>query len=230
MLTYLDKFVNQWYYLLGDLMGKIINLTGKRFGKLYVIKRGEARGVSGNVHWLCECDCGRTKNVSSRSLRKGSTKSCGCLHKNNFEPTHGKSNTRLYKIWMGMKMRCYNPKNVSYKNYGARGIKVCNEWLNDFENFYNWAIDNGYQDALSIDRIDVNENYTPSNCRWATRLEQNNNSRHNTYLTFNGETKTIKQWSLSTSIKETTIISRLQYGWSVEETLTKPVKRKRTSD
>lgn len=96
--------------------------------------------------------------------------------------------------------------------------------------FYNWAMENGYRDTLSIDRINVNGNYTGSNCRWATRLEQNNNSRHNTRLTFNGETKTIKQWSNTTGIKETTIISRLQCGWSIKETLTKPVQKRRTSD
>ena len=208
------------------MMGKTIDLTGKKFTKLRVIKRGEPRGVSGDVCWLCECECGNIKNISGKSLRTGKTKSCGCLHKNNFEPTHGKSDTRLYKIWVGMKMRCHNPNNTSYKNYGARGIKVCKEWLCDFENFYKWSMNNGYDDTLSIDRMNVNEDYSPSNCRWATRLEQNNNSRHNTYLIFNGESKTIKQWSLITGIKETTIISRLQYGWSIEDSLTKQVQKR----
>lgn len=212
----------------GDsFVGKLIDLTGCRFGKLYVIKRANKTDSYGRIYWLSRCDCGKTKNILGNSLRRGLTKSCGCLHKNNFEPTHGQSGTRLYKIYQGMKSRCYNKNNVGYKNYGARGIVVCGEWLDNFENFYNWAMSNGYQNTLSIERKDYNGNYEPSNCKWATREEQNNNSRHNTYITFNGCSHTIKQWSDMTGIKETTLISRLQYGWSIKDTLTKPVQKRK---
>lgn len=131
--------------------------------------------------------------------------------------------TRLYNIWGHMKNRCSCEKNTFYRHYGGRGIKVCEEWF-EFLPFYEWAITNGYTDNLTLDRIDVNGNYEPSNCRWVTRKAQSNNRRDNKLVTFNGKTKSIAQWAEMTGIKDTTIRYRIKQGWSVEKTLTTPAR------
>ena len=160
-------------------MSKINNLTGKRFGKLIVIKQCGSN-KNGRALWLCQCDCGNKKIILGSSLITNLTQSCGCYNKEilkNVNSTHRMSYTKLYKVWQGMKTRCYNEKFLYYKNYGGRGIKICNEWLNNFEIFYIWAINNGYKENLTIDRINNDGNYEPSNCRWITRAEQNRNQR-----------------------------------------------------
>ena len=133
---------------------------------------------------------------------------------------HLKCNTKLYFVYHKIKDRCYNPNEKGYKNYGGRGIAMCQEWQDDFMNFYNWAIENGYKEGLSIDRINNNGNYEPSNCRWATREIQNKNKRSNRYITFNGETKTLTDWSLSLGFSDDTVRRRLKDGWSIERALT----------
>lgn len=159
-------------------MGKLQDLTGKRFNRLTVIKRTENKGK--RVMWICKCDCGKICTVQGNNLKNGNTKSCGCYKKENSAKLlhkHGKKNSRLYSIYHGMKKRCYNKNSHNYFNYGGRGIKICQDWLDDFMNFYNWSIQNGYNDNLSIDRINNNGNYCPENCRWTSRTVQNINQR-----------------------------------------------------
>lgn len=159
-------------------MGKAINIAGQKFGRLTAINPcGKTK--SGNVLWLCKCECGNITIVPTQHLKSGNTKSCGCLNSElvscRFTKT-GKSNGRLYRIWQNMKRRCYDKNFKAYKNYGYKGVLVCNEWLKSFENFYKWAMDNGYNDDLTIDRIDVNGNYEPNNCQWITRSENTKKS------------------------------------------------------
>lgn len=168
---------------------KCDNLVGEQFGRLTVIKK-EQSDKNGHSMWRCRCSCGNEVIVLGTSLKRGLTKSCGCYRLESIERrlddgvngsvirTHSKSNTRLYEIWSGMKKRCENPNNQAYSRYGGRGITVCKEW-HDFNNFYNWAISNGYLDSLTIDRINNDKGYEPTNCRWATYKEQNNNKRNN---------------------------------------------------
>ena len=161
-------------------MGKINNLTGKRFGRLKVIKY-YGSNKNGRALWLCQCDCGNTKVVLGNSLLSKLTFSCGCYNKEYSKELHSKHNmssSKLYKVWGGMKTRCYNKNFIYYCNYGGRGIKVCDEWKNDFSKFYKWAINNGYKEGLTIDRINNDGNYEPNNCRWVTRAEQNRNKRY----------------------------------------------------
>ena len=180
-------------------MRKLANdLTGKKFGKLEVI--GVHDTGSRKTYYVCQCDCGNVKVVRADSLISGATKSCGCI-KNEQDKTnltdnhrHKMSGTRIYETWQDMKRRCYNKQNVRYNRYGGRGIKVCEEWLNNFQSFYDWAISNGYSDDLTIDRIDNDGNYEPSNCRWSTVKEQCNNRSSNINITIGNATKSLMCW------------------------------------
>ena len=138
-------------------------------------------------------------------------------------PKHGLSKTRIHRIWHSMYCRCYYPTTNGYERYGGRGIKICDEWINNPQSFYNWAINNGYKEGLTIDRIDVNGNYEPSNCRWVTKEVQDNNRRNNRKITYKGETKTLTQWCKEYNINIVTLSDRLKSGLSFEEALKKPV-------
>ena len=163
-------------------MGRKIEMVGRRFGRLVVLDKPPIK-ENNEYHWFCLCDCGvETEPISGHSLRRGVSNSCGCLARERRlagTKTHGKGKTRLYRIYHNMKSRCYNKNRERYKNYGGRGISVCDEWLADFKAFYDWSMANGYSDELQIDRIDVNGNYEPSNCRWVTVTDQANNKRNN---------------------------------------------------
>ena len=180
-------------------MRKLANdLTGKKFGKLEVI--GVHDTGSRKTYYVCQCDCGNVKVVRADSLISGATKSCGCIKKEQDKTNltanhrHKMSGTRIYETWQDMKRRCYNKQNVRYNRYGGRGIKVCEEWLNNFQSFYDWAIRNGYSDDLTIDRIDNDGNYEPSNCRWSTVKEQCNNRSSNINIAIGNETKSLMSW------------------------------------
>jgi hypothetical protein len=168
--------------------------------------------------WECACDCGNIKTVAGPKLKSGNTKSCGCLNREllSSRKIHGLSRNRLHNIWCGMKARCLNKRVASYPNYGGRGISICNEWLHDAKVFCEWAFSNGYDDTKSIDRIDVNGNYQPDNCRWASPSEQHRNTRKNHMVTIRGETKCLSDWAHDSGTSVHTAIKRLQRGWSIE--------------
>lgn len=168
-------------------MGKTKDLKGLRFGKLTVVEYQGIRMPDRRAVWLCACDCGGSIQTTTNMLMRGKVASCGCRRKEGLHRTHGGRHTRLYTIWKGMKNRCYNPKQAHYDNYGGRGITICDEWLNSFEQFQNWAIANGYQDDLTIDRIDNDKGYSPDNCRWTTYFDQIHNRRSSSSENEGGE-------------------------------------------
>lgn len=188
-------------------MRKLVNdLTGKRFGRFYVI--GVADDGQRKTSYICQCDCGNIRKVRADGLTSGRSKSCGCYKRESdsrnvksvpayktFEERGFKSGgTRLYNIWQGMRNRCKNENNPCYERYGGRGIRVCDEWNNDFVAFHDWALANGYAYDLTIDRIDVDGDYEPSNCRWATNEQQSINRRSNIHIKIGNATKTLSEW------------------------------------
>lgn len=202
---------------------KLEDLRGKRFGRLTVIALDKYEPTSHSTRWFCRCDCGKEKRVLASCLKSGKVTSCGCYsseQKSRRSKTHGYGNEdRLYRIWSGMKSRCYSPDDRNYQRYGARGVEICPEWRSDFMTFRTWAVSHGYEDSLSIDRLDNDGPYSPDNCRWATKRTQNNNRRTNVYITYNGETRTAAEWARITGIKEATLVMRKRNGWSDAECL-----------
>lgn len=203
---------------------KFVDRIGQRYGRLTVIRQAGWKPVK----WHCLCDCGNEIDVISYNLGNGNTQSCGCLQKDKtscIRKTHGMATSHLYSVWSGMKSRCYNSKNKRYTQYGGRGIIICDEWLDSFENFMDWAMSNGYADGLTIDRIDVNGCYCPDNCRWATWKEQGRNKQDTSYITLFGETMSVAEASEKYGICYSTLWGRIfVYGYTPEEAVTKKVR------
>lgn len=207
-------------------MPKLIDLTGKKFGRLTVISHA-GKTSYGENRWLCKCDCGKQKVIFGSLLRSGHTKSCGCLAREISSErlkTHGQTDTRLFEIWHGMKARCYRKTASNFRRYGARGIEMCDEWKNSFEAFRDWSISHGYADNLTIDRIDNDNGYSPDNCRWTDNHTQCNNKSCNRYITANGETHTVTEWAIKLNAIPETLTARLKRGWSDEQTINTPIK------
>lgn len=202
-----------------------IDLTGQRFGKLMVIHKVENN--SRHICYLCRCDCGKERIVQGNHLIEGSSTSC--------RSCYNARNSRLYRsVWIGMKQRCYNPKSKDYHNYGGRGIKVCDEWLGEhgFENFRGWAYANGYDDnaeygKCTIDRIDVNSDYSPENCRWVDLKTQNQNKTTTHEITYQGETHTIAEWARITGISENALYNRVNRNWDLDRIFSQKVRGSR---
>lgn len=201
-------------------MARKKDLMGQRFGELVVIAASPSE--KGFAMWKCQCDCGNIITTRANSLLTGNTTTCGCGRIRAITK-HNKTGTRLFNIWRNIKERCENKSYYNYRLYGGRGIRVCAEW-HDFEAFEKWAFANGYDEtakrgACTIDRIDVNGNYEPSNCRWISTKEQANNKRNTVFITYNGVTKSLSEWAEEMDIKKNTLWWRHSKGWSPREML-----------
>lgn len=206
-------------------MPAFIDLTDSQFGRLTVLSVS-GKNKFNQICWRCKCSCGNTVEVIGTRLNRGRTLSCGCLHKDvvierNIKRgvSGGRSRTKLHEVYKGIKSRVDNPKHKSYKDYGGRGVTICPAWRDSFLAFEKWAIENGYKAGLTIDRIDVNGNYSPENCRWVTMEVQANNKRNNHFIEYGGKTQTLNQWSKEVGIHHYTILDRLRSGWSVADAL-----------
>jgi hypothetical protein len=204
---------------------KIKDLTNERFGKLIAI---EFVGYDKrrNALWRCRCDCGNEIIAPCKKLNEGMKKSCGCLG-NGIHPRTSKIKrngiyARLHRIWSGMKRRCYSKNTINYASYGGKDITLCEEWRHNFTSFCEWAMANGYNDSLSIDRIDSNGNYCPENCQWATRQEQSANRKSVVLIEYNGEKMTSADWSKKIGGNSGLVGRRLKIGWSIERAITTP--------
>ena len=212
--------------------------SGHKFNQLTVIKLDNYKKFPmkngyfrKKEYYLCECDCGNTTIVEKNNLLSGHTKSCGChkiktsiLNGKN-KKIHGLSNSRIFNIWHGIKNRCFNKNDKKkFSLYGGRGINMCDEWKNSFENFYSWAKENGYKENLTIDRIDVNGNYCPENCRWITNKEQQNNKRNNHIIEYNQKKYTISQFCEKYNMPKHIVLKRLKSGWNLKDIIETPIR------
>lgn len=202
-------------------MPKFLDRSGQVFGRLTVVHATDERTFSGSVKWLCRCVCGNEKVVSGAALKAGHSMSCGCLfkevaaEKGRKKKTHGLSASKVYRSWTGMKRRCYTVSDKKYADYGGRGIRVCDRWIASFENFLADMGMPGH--GQTLDRRDVDGDYTPDNCRWATQLEQQNNRRDNVIVDLGGERLTMAQYARKHGLNEDKIQQRLARGWSMEK-------------
>lgn len=202
----------------------MIDMVGQKFGRLTVIEFSHRKGK--NYYWKCICDCGNPeiRIVQVQGLKRGTTQSCGCLNKE-IITKHGLDGDKIYHVFNAMKNRCYSKDNNSYHNYGARGINICDEWLNDVVAFVNWAYNSGYKEGLTIERKDVNGNYEPNNCTWVSRKAQMNNTRYNINIEYKGETKTLTEWSETIGMKMNTLYYRIAIAkWDIEKAFNTPLR------
>ena len=209
---------------------RCVMVQGERFSRWTVLQPNiRKEDPKGGFRYYClvECVCGARAEVASYSLRKGTSQGCAqCLRdrpEHPFTKTHGRLPRKLHAIWGSMKSRCYNSQNQAYHDYGGRGIRVCDEWL-DYARFRDWSLKNGYDETRSLERLDNDSHYTPSNCCWATKLQQANNTRTNIKVTWNGETRSVAQWARDPRCKVTaaTLAARIRSRWPTEEAVTTP--------
>jgi len=216
---------------------RYIDITGQKFGRLTAIRFFEKGSKTQRVKWLFRCDCGKEVISDAHNVKQGNKKSCGCLGRESSAntgrqtikvaiaacTTHGMSNTKLYTMWQNMKERCCKPNRKDSKHYYDKGITVCDEWLNSAKAFIDWALSNGYQEGLSIDRIENDKNYCPDNCRFIPLARQKSNTSQNHFITINGETNTVADWARFYQISAKVIRRRLQLGWSPQDAVLRPV-------
>lgn len=207
------------------------DIAGQKFGRWTAISNTGEKTKNGTSIWLCRCDCGNYGKISISNLRYGSSKSCGCIPRERMAKLnykHGGKKERLYAVWGTMRRRCQDENHKDFANYGGRGIEVCQEWQ-DYEEFRKWAFANGYdpnapKQKCTIDRIDVNGNYEPDNCRWVSAKVQQNNRRNNRVLTYDNETNTLAEWNRKCGFPKDLIAKRLNAGWTLERAITTPAK------
>ena len=228
-------FVNPQFLLEGKITNckhdwkprqNVMAIIGQKFSRLTVEGIIPSGLIAKKSMCQCRCDCGNISFVSPYALISGHTHSCGCLDsevliRRNFK--HGLSDTRIYGIWRDIKKRCNNPNFWAYEYYGGKGVKVCDEW-SDFQSFYDWSISHGYNDTLTIDRIDNEGDYSPDNCRWVTRIENCNNKSNNRFYSLEGTSKTLPQWSRTegVTVSASIIRDRLERGWDLESAIYMP--------
>lgn len=211
-------------------MSRLIDMTGKKFGGCLVLGR-EGTNKDRKATWECRCFCGKIFVAVGKDIRNRSTKSCGCLKTKVIRDvglkrkTHGETKSRLYNIWRGMKKRCYIPGDTSYKYYGAKGIKVCKEWLGSYESFRDWALKNGYKEHLTLDRIESDKDYTPDNCRWADWKTQERNRSNNVFVTFKDKKMTLSQVAEEIGESREMVGYRHKHGIDFEQPKREIVKR-----
>lgn len=206
-------------------MAKIKNLIGEKFGKLTVLSLNERVGNKRQLYWNCICECGKLCVRNGENLKSGYVKSCGCIKKGNIK--HGLCKKHpLYRVWCAMKERCVNINNHKYKNYGGRGIKVCDEWKNNFMDFYNWAMNNGYKHGLTIDRINNNGNYEPNNCRWITMYEQSINKTNTVFVNYKSKQYALIELCKIKNINYLCVKQRIKkLKWNIEKAIETPIRK-----
>ena len=195
-------------------------MIGKKYGILTVMSEVKERNKNGHILYNVKCECGKEKQVLGSSLRTGGSRSCNKC--SILTGSHGMWKSREFNIWQSMKDRCYNQNNIRYKNYGGRGVVVCDRWVNSFKNFY---CDMGDSNGLSIDRIDVYGNYEPYNCRWANAKAQSRNRTNNAKFTYLNETLCMSEWCEKINMPTSTFLNRINRGWSIDKTIETPIRK-----